>query len=148
MTHRSKFLKSRVEKKLVNQYGDGWCYGCGEDHGKETRAESARRRRIDSEMRRVRRREHRQSPFLRWFDREMNETYQLELYAAVERFLVDSATLSFPLASYPQPTDRTAQKKKFEESEELLGGDLALSLLEESRKRRIEMSMRYGKDVL
>lgn len=46
-------MKRRVEKKFDNQFRSGWCIGCGENHGGETRLESSRRRRVEGIQRRL-----------------------------------------------------------------------------------------------
>lgn len=88
----STYLKSRVEKKIVNRYLSA-CQGCGRDHTKETRLESSRRRRVASEMRRVRRRAYRQSPLSQWLHKEFTIQFQATLYEEAMKELFGSTEM-------------------------------------------------------
>lgn len=52
---------ARIQHKIANR-GMGYCISCGQDHGTETRLESARRRRVEGIERKLRRRQQKSLP--------------------------------------------------------------------------------------
>jgi len=114
VTHHSKFLKSRVEKKIVKRYLDR-CQGCGMDHVSEPKLDSSRRRRIDSEMRRVRRRELRHDSIPRPSVKGFSSEFQAKLYETFIKYVYGDVMekLTFDVEFLPLPGESMNSFKRF-----------------------------------